>query len=335
MGAPVFASAGGGEITIAYHLTHKCSAGSTGPGASPNNPIVLEDFDDAWSAAVRAGEETADTGKGEGLSEFECKWVKLSGYFRWSDYYDYRGYLYTSASAYYQRSKTSYIIESFADPATRRSAFQATQVELVGQFYDLCAYAPAADMVFGPCHYGANQGMMLSGVHILSASDRRFQILTGEANRPIIGDLKEAARNWNRRREVEASAREWLSLITDGRAAYERAIADDLAKMQKEERDRVFAPDGWLMTLLDPRSKITRLKGGVARLPLNIFYDADEEEDGMPAREVTACFCIDGNCRDRWPLLEADARRLADWFVCTPVRKSSGGPKDGAWSWRN
>jgi hypothetical protein len=321
------------DVTIAYHLSYKCPPSTEkAPGSSPENPIALEAFDEAWRAAVDAVEDAADGGKGGGISSYECKWVKLSGFFRWTDYYDYRGWLYRSANGYYFDRDVSYLIEDFADPAARRSELQATQIDIVGQFYQLCAHAPGADMIFGPCHYGGHQGMMLNDVRVLSIAGDRFQILTGEANRAIADDLVEVPPAWSERAEVEQSARYWLEVVAGGRAAYERANAERLAKMDDKERAAVFAPDSWLAALLDNRNPKSALNR-VDRLPSKIFFERIEENQKEPDFWVTACVCLDGDCRDRWPLFKADAIRLKDRFLCLELEKDHLAKAAPLWRW--
>lgn len=325
------------DITMAYHLTHKCPAGGSGPGSAPGDPIALEDFDEAWSAAVDAVENAADDeakgNKDAGFSRFECRWIKLSGYFRWSDYYSYRGPLYRSAHGYYFDRQTSYLIENFADPATRRSELQARQVELVGRFYNLCMYAPNADMVFGPCHYGGYKGMMLSDVRILSVGKDEPRILTGEANRELAESLRAVPADWKDLADVEESARYWLKLLQSGRRAYEQAIAKDLDAMKPEERREYFDPDGWVGTLLDP--KRSNLAGkDIARLPMKVFYEPLETTPRAPEIWATACVCLKGTCEDRWPLITYDAQRLNSEFICLDLEKDVLGRGGAKWDWR-
>lgn len=311
------------QITIAYHLSYKCPASKDkGPGSSPANPIPLEDFADAFDAA--AAEDA------EGGGSYHCRWVKLSGYFRWTDYYSYRGRLYPSVTGYYFDNGASYLIEDFADPAARRSEFQATQIEVVGQFYNLCVSAPNADMVFGPCHY-EHQGMMLHGVKVLSVGKDRFRILTGEANREIADSLKPVPAGWSERRDAERSARNWLQALAAGRAALEEKLGAALNGMTPEEKNAYFAPDSWVGTLLD-RSR-TKLAGrDISRLPLALFYEPLDEGEAGPEIWATACACLDGSCETGWPLFITDANRLKDKFICLDLEMDVLHPERD-WNW--
>ena len=109
----------------------------------------------------------------------------------------------------------------------RRSAIGHRQVTLVGQFYYLCLTAPKERrciLLFGPCHYGGVNGMMLADVRIEKVEDDTPRYLAGEANRSIIGDLP-AVETEERSAMIEG-VRRWAALLQRRPEAYAREALD-------------------------------------------------------------------------------------------------------------
>src|SRR5262249_55095127 len=157
--------------------------------------ISIAYFDDLSRSAMEA--KDPDVKKTATRSPYDCKWVRLSGFLTWSDYYHYRGRLYESAWHAYGGNHPGYIVERFADPAVRRSQLAQRQITLVGRFYDLCAAADRVQkksgenwmMLFGPCHYGSDRGMMLTDVVIKEVHDDAPRYILGESNRKFFKQL--------------------------------------------------------------------------------------------------------------------------------------------------
>lgn len=327
-----------GDLMAVWFTSHVCNTklepGT--PGSSREIPIVLEDFAELHHDAADAKDQPE--GKPAKLSQYECKWVQLAGYMTWTNYYHYRGYLYESAWERYGAPKVSYIVERFAGKSARRFDMLRRQVTLVGRFYDLCAAADRAQqasgrnwlMTFGPCHYGANNGMMLTDVIVKQVHDGAPRYLLGESNRDLIGNLPPV--EGADLPPLESRTREWAATIKRGPASYAKetlGLDPRWKDLKPEDRKEAIASrsdaDGYA-AYLHRTDAVRQLN--VATAPVAVFWDGKEE-----AKDKTAawgCICLRAACTDRWPLLAADADRFIGDAACTRLtRQNAAAP----WYW--
>lgn len=327
------------DLSMVWFTTHVCKtelAPGT-PGSGPDNPIAIEDFVELHDDA--AGAKDQPEGQPAKLSQYECKWVQLSGYTTWTNYYHYRADLYESAWERYGSPKVSYIVERFAEKSARRFDVLRRQVTLVGRFYDLCAAADRAKqasgrewlMTFGPCHYGANNGMMLTDVIVKQVHDDRPRYLLGDSNRDLVGSLPPVEDA--DLAPLESRTRGWAAAIKRGPANYaketlslEPRSKDLKPKERKEALESLADPDGYA-AFLHRNDTVRRLN--VAEASVAVFWSGASE-----AKEKTAawgCICLRATCTDRWPLLISDADRFIGDAACTELtRKDAASP----WYWQ-
>jgi hypothetical protein len=159
--SPVRAQETERDQVMVWYTSHTCPDIEAGtPGSTRERAITLEDFGDLYDAAVADPEEARETLPAQ--SQYECRWVRISGFLEWMNYYHYRATLAPDAWTSYGRGGGArYIVERFSDAAVRRVDVVRRRVTLTGRFYDLCAAAErdrAQDedewvMLLGPCHY--------------------------------------------------------------------------------------------------------------------------------------------------------------------------------------
>jgi hypothetical protein len=305
------------------------------PGSSPDMPIVLEYFSQAHDDAANAKDQPE--GKPPKLSKYECKWVELTGYMTYTNYYHYRGDLRESAWKRYGSAKTRYLVEWFRDERLRRFDVLRRQMTVVGRFYDLCAAADRAEKeagqswwLFGPCHYGSNNGMMLADVIVKTVHDDRPRYLLSESNRDLVGELPPV--EGADLAPLESRTRDWAAAIKRGPAAYAKEtlslnprLTDLKPKDRKEIEENIRDADNYAAHL-HRNDAFRQLNAATA--PVAVFWAGESE-----AKEKTAawgCICLRESCTDRWPLLKSDAYRFIGDAACTELtRKDTTAP----WRW--
>lgn len=297
------------------------------PGGSPDNPIPLTELDDLIGDVY------------EKERQLNCKWVKTEGYFRWTDYYHYRGNLFPSSRAYYFDSGFYAIIENFASKKTYRAELNGSHVGVVGRFYDLCKAADEAEaasgedwfILGGPCHYGKDKGIMLRDVFVTETKGRPYRILSGEANRETIGDIFHAPSDWGHFAPVKQAALSWLKTIIRGKSTYEDAVKDNYLDLEEEFEEHIASSDTWYAYLSDPdRSVVANLGGNLEDLQFTPFVYDLLDESPYKDRRALGCFCLISNCANQWPLLAVDAENFAQDFVCTELEYDE---EENSWDW--
>jgi hypothetical protein len=317
---------------VIWYSSYKCAAPTdkSAPGATPENALETPGFDEPIDDEM-ALNKRANDGAERQTSRFECKWVRLSGFFTPTNYYHYRGYLVADVRAHYARAYRAprYVVEHFNDPAMRRSAIGHRQVTVVGQFYYLCLTAPKGDdimFLFGPCHYGGVQGMMLANVRVEKIEDDSPRYLLGEANRGIIGDLRPV--DGDDRAGITEAVRSWAAQVQRGPKAYAREAIDRNPVWQKESateradaRARIEHPDSYVSYLF----ALPAVRGlDPARAEVAAFWEHPESRD-----DAVGCICLQASCSNEWPLTDSDADSFYGRAACTTIQK-----RDNAWTWR-
>lgn len=319
---------------MVWYTSHACpeiEAGS--PGATRETAITLEDFGDLYDAATEPADE--DSAELPPPSEYECRWVRISGFLEWMNYYHYRATLTPSAWASYgANGRVRYIVERFDDTAPPRSQLVRRQVTLVGRFYDLCAAAArerANDdddwiMLFGPCHYGGDQGLMLDEVHVEAVHDDAPRYILGERNRSLFAELPRA--DGAERAALIERTRAWGALLKQGVTAYADAhfaahpiLATRPEEEQRDTRDWLESPDGYIAYA---SARLARVN--VRRAPVEVFWNQRYAGD---RDEAVGCICLAGSCTETWPLTLRDAERFVGDAVCTELDLQ----RDGTWLW--
>jgi len=314
-----------------------------GPGDSPNNPVSVDDFFDPLGSALIW--KTPETGQRENEwereNEFEvtpdlhCRWVRISGHFRRDNYQHYRGVLADSSSSLYTEKggpgnkirQRRYIIENWSDPDIQSALINGADIQVLGQFYDLCRIAyeereKAKDgriIMSGPCHYGRFTGLMLRDVVVEAVLSAPFQRVRGEENRSVIGTIREIDDSWRELSAVREKLIEKLNKIRKGPKQYwTEALAnvepneDEIAKLSSDH-------DNWISFLaLDPLSPLHPSKRPIEKNEFRAFrlskYGGGESEDQINI--AIACFCTQRVCKNQWPLFWEDATDFHDQYLC-------------------
>ena len=141
---------------IAYR-TASCPQPDAGLSSSPENPLIIKRFLEPISSVMvwRDPEKGAEILKWEQENDVDptydlnCKWIKITGHFRQFGYQNYRGVLLRNAQALYTYNggpgnlfrESLYFIENWADEEIKTALVNGTDIEIVGQFYDLCRAA--------------------------------------------------------------------------------------------------------------------------------------------------------------------------------------------------
>lgn len=338
----------------------ECKTPADGPGLTPEDPFVVEDFYDlqyharVWFDETKGSETNAAERRNDRdvTIDLNCRWVKLQGYFRQDDYQHYRGRLWKSPQDFYTRGGPAggldgfeYWVENWLDSDARSLELNAKKIEVIGQFYDLCRHAREEEkaagidwiVMSGPCHYGELSGLMLRDVRLARTIDGARRRLAGERNRHVIGNIAPLPNNWPQRARVKAAALDWVETLRKGkityweialsdlRTAYEKQEFAKLLQRRKEDNDRY---ENFLSEA--PDSPISRSKR-IERNEFAIFASQDAVEEKREIRYVYACFCVRRDCDDEWPLFSEDADFYFDSYVCTGIRRDY---KDASnWYW--
>ena len=210
----------------------------------------------------------------------------------------------------------------------RRSAIGNRHVTLVGQFYYLCLTAPKGKdimFLFGPCHYGGIQGMMLADARIEKVEDDGPRYLLGEVNRAIFGDLPVVESD--ERVVMTEGVRRWAALVQRGPEAYAREVVDrdpswekETARERAEAHARIVSPDSYVSYLYG-LSAFRALD--VTQAPVGVFWAGPDRRDS-----AVGCICLQASCADQWPLREHDAASFYGQAACTTFDK-----RDSGWIW--
>lgn len=337
--------------------TAECPAQADGDGSSPDNPIELEDFHDLLGSSIdwnyRNSEEGARN-QGEDSPDLNCKWVKLSGYFRHIGYQHYRGVLAENARDFYFEGgrgnfirPRNYFVENWADESTSSVLLNGATLAVVGQFYDLCrairiAEKEAGEEFFffsGPCHYGDLTGIMLRDLRVVEVKNPNQRIL-GEVNRAVIGDLERLPRSWTDFEAVHRTAKEWVRLVRSGADRYYLERYGSKGETVSDKRKSAFLErslndkDDWIWFLAEaPSSPVMRRGRPLENQSFAVFeimnYRRGINHDGVNA--VFACFCTKRTCEGDWPFMSDDTEYVFDPFVCVRLSRDSSHPTEWRW----
>jgi hypothetical protein len=306
------------------------------PGSTPELAIAIDDFGELYFDAADAKDRPE--GEPAKVSKYECKWVALTGFPVWTDYYHYRANLYERGWETYKSPTVRYIVERFSDKSTRRADIVQRHVTLVGRFYDLCAAASRARqasdkdwlMVFGPCHYGENKGMMLTDVSVKQVLDDEPRYLLGDGNRGLINGLPPV--DGADLAPLELRVRDWAASLKKGLSTYaNETVADNpsFAKAKKDDirayKKRVVDVDGYAAYLFN-KEAFRRIDPQSA--PVAVFWDGPQQAGEK--KDAWGCICLRAQCTDRWPLMSGDADKFLGDAACTRLTR----PDDSArWYW--
>lgn len=136
-------------------------------GRAPRGSAIDVSVDELLAEAEWAASEG-------NLSDYNCRWVRIRGHFRWVDYWHYEGRLYDRPLEVYSDRFRSVWIEAFADPDLRRAGIEGFELDLLARHYDLCGMhaqvsSPANEWIFGgPCRQGRLDGLMLTDVEVIA-----------------------------------------------------------------------------------------------------------------------------------------------------------------------
>lgn len=326
------------DEVVVWFTSHVCKdkleAGS--PGSTPELAIAVKYFSELHDDAANAKDQPE--GQPAKRSKYECKWVALTGFTVWTDYYHYRANLYESGWDLYRSPTIRYIVERFADKSARRADFMRRHVTLVGRFYDLCAAANRAEqasdkrwlMLFGPCHYGENRGMMLTDVTVKRVLDNGPRYLLGDSNRNLINELPlvdkaDAA-------PLEQRVRDWTSSLKKGLSAYaNETVAGNPSFATAKKADirdykkRLVDVDGYA-TYLSNKEDFRRIDAQSAQVA--VFWESPAQADEK--KEAWGCICLRAECKDRWPLLSVDADQFLGDAACTRLARRDNSAR---WHW--
>jgi len=329
-----------------------CAEEISGPGASPLEPIPIENFFDLFDSALTWGNPTlleaerkfAEEDGVEIPIDYNCRWVRVRGYFRVMFYRGYSGTINANSQEFYLRGgingpirENSYTIENFEDPKTNRFLFNGAEIEIIGQFYDMCRALDAEygdgnhSGIGGLCHYGDAQGLVFRNVGMTGLLSEPFSRPTGEENRAVIGDLVNVPDNWPKLSEVIEIAKARIELIRESPASYwEKEIPATFDRSSDIITKRSNDPNEWISFLhFAPQSPINQKSFDPAIAKTKVFqqyYSIGQDPDDISS--VFVCFCTTNDCKNQWPLFKADAEYFYDPYLCIPVSKNY---RSGKW----
>lgn len=331
----------GGQIISTFKRDGTCVPPESGPGATRETAIKLE-----WM-----GELNAD--KFSSKPRFECRWVTVRGFYRWTRYGDYDGFLFidglAAAMREYRVGYHQLTIENFQSPDLRGLQWNGSIVTVTGRYYDLCrplreqqeVAKAKGDFLYipgGPCHYGDDMGAMLKDVTIGSVHAGPNLRPRGSANRLVLGDLVELPNDKQPYTEVLEQFLEWWTLLARGESALSaadirrRGVND---KSVAEYWRSALANDDDETSFLNssPASPIARFSAESAiDRPFAVFAarGAIERAGKLPEfRTLWGCSCLTNDCSNSWPLLLNDATSFFDEYVCMEAVRT-----DKGWRWQ-
>lgn len=308
---------------------------------APLSTTCLDDLDGEGAARESAIDVSVDEllaeaewAASEGnLSDYNCRWVRIRGHFRWVDYWHYEGRLYDRPLEVYSDRFRSVWIEAFADPDLRRAGIEGFELDLLARHYDLCGMhaqvsSPANEWIFGgPCRQGRLDGLMLTDVEVIAQLAPGSQRVRGEANRAPIGDLLRVE-DEALTQALRLASQDWVARTRPVSASAPMPPSPAETEAGTSGAARLENPDTWLRLLADADlSPFNRLPDP-ERAPFAAFVSRlDVEypvngEDGVS--DAYGCFCLSVDCEDQWPLFAVDTRRMTDDYVCTGLAHAAG-----------
>lgn len=326
------------DMLFVWYPSGECKPVSNdgSPGSSPENPIKVSSAGDIHYEVFDEAEWGQQVWK---PNPYECRWVSVSGFMRWVDYYHYRGKLTSEIPELSRQGDPFLWIENFQDTTIRRSDVVRRWVRFTGLYYDLCQSARIAEesageewvMLFGPCHYGNDNGMMLKNVIIEEMEPGPPNYLQGETNRNYIGDIFPL--HSPDRPAIEQAIRQWFREVQRGPAAFAELRASAMSRekfaSQRDVEDvRAFhaSPDSYV-SYLHGLEAVRALDASRAQIGVFVTSDFDTKERDIYLRAI-GCVCLTADCTETWPLQEFDADDFLGGAACVSVRYN---PDTGRW----
>lgn len=282
---------------------------------------------------------------------YDCQWVTVSGLFKWEWQYSYAARLYRSADHYYQHhgqylgeSKSFIQIEGFADGRRPAPDIQHVEATVTGLFYDLCFHNELRVLEdpdyeegqfiweFGPCHM--RPVWLLNEARLDEIHTPSFNYRTDPDSAEKFGDLVPFPTHLGDAGRIAQGAREWLSFIVDGDwEAYAKVMRLDSYVLEEEEKSPSAFRRFYFM--FDP-SPLAGVSPTGEELEPRVF--ATTSKDGEEEREIfddfaVVCFCYDGGCNGKWPILTGDAETPSWPFICVGLNKVDLGAGRSQWAW--
>lgn len=314
-------------LTAIAPLSVTCPDDLEGEGAARESAINVS-VDELFAEAEWAASEGT-------LSDYNCRWVRVRGHFRWADYWHYEGRLYGGPLEVYSDRPHSVWIESFADPDLRRAGIEGFELDVLARHYDLCAMhaevRSADEWIFGgPCHHDGLNGLMLADAEVVARVSTGSQRVRGEINRAPIGDLLRVE-NEALAQLLRLASQEWVARTrptTQSPPTVSRLAETEAAEPGVGRREN---PDTWLRLLGDADLSPFNRLSDPEMAPFAAFVSRQEaaysEDVGDGVAEAYGCYCLSADCEDQWPLFAADTRRMTDDYVCTLLQRA-----DNVWS---
>jgi len=308
------------DMIIAMPSSARCAVPADGAGLSPESPIttdILELYFDAEGFHEQGAQQ-----------DYHCRWVQLSGHYRNVHYWHYRGRLYPDLSSFYYpgysfQGEPKVWVENFVELNLPRYEIEGAEIAVVGQFYDLCRAADEAEAASGqewinmggPCHYGNLNGLMLRDVRIVERQSDTELRMRGEANRQTLGTLSNVPDVHPELPEIREAFGNWIEAAQTSEEALLAHFLDeeDLAEALADENDWSSFLTGANSPLLslDLTSPNRATAYFVEREAFSELIAGDYDYVG-----VIACVCRLDDCRDAWPLFEADTIFFHRDYVC-------------------
>lgn len=316
------------------------------PGGSRETAINVDRFEDLLSFSMHQA-ETWDEPEWEESSGYfapSCKWVRLSGNFRSSSYYNYEGQLYRDAPIFYAQGEVvgatipHYYVENFLSGDTHPADFHGRDISVTGLFINLCGAldsklerenaellardpdaTPEIGFYFGPCHYGKYTGLILHDV-VVEGTASAPKFAAGESNYGIIGDL-----DLYQGEDIDgvvAKTKEWIAFVKAGPEVFKRAIVEGQAAC---EYDKGEPNSDYCKRILDlaagPRSIAVFLH---RQDLLRDIAPLDADIRVFRGRLYYGCVCLADDCTNRWPLFDRDARFAVNPYACAKITGDDG-----------
>ena len=323
------------NVAIVMPNSAVCTPPIDGEGLSPDEPLELSPGELYDLIADHLAHDEANP--------YECRWVRMVGHFRATNYWHYEGRIFPSLGTFYfdspMNGPASFIIEDFADHETQKFDIHGSEIEITGLLYDLCAAADAEARQLeeaegisvinlgGPCHYGNLNGLMLSDVRIVEILSDSEMRMRGEANRTTLGTLANVPDDHPVRPNVREAFEAWIEAAQTSEEALLANFLneEDLAEALADEND-------WSSLLTGANSPLRSIDLSSSNRATAYFVEREAFSDFMAGdyeyAGVTACICRMDDCQGAWPLFEADTVFFHRDYICERI----GWDDDTGWS---
>lgn len=301
-------------------------------GASSDTPLKTN-FGVFHASALAHVNGESDAWVNRDEAEPNCKWVRLSGYFRSTKYYHYQGHLFQNVKDFNEGKRGYFLIDSFASRDNSYQDLHSRHVTLIGLYYDTCAYTHnvmerAGQMpiiMSGPCHYGKARGLTLRNVIIEAVRDDAPLRITGEEKRNIYKNL--AIYTHDDLNELELATRDWISAVQQGPYAYATRL-NQLNNWHGKQGERIRK------SVIDPKSIITDLSGRETfqqlvpnNAEIRIFTHWPYEKEPNRKLDIAiGCVCLVDSCAENWPLFRYDTTFPDPDYACNDLQRSPKNP---------